>query len=113
LYCLSLLDLHVLVIPLVSSSLRPLRDRQYNGLRIEDTKGVTRTCKSKRDRQCNGLRLEDTKGVTRICKSKRDRQYNGLRLEDTKGITRTCKSIVLSVPLRFTCSSYTFGIFKL
>ena len=47
-----------------------MKDRQYNGLRLEDTKGVTRICKSKRDRQYNGLRLEDTKGVTRICKSK-------------------------------------------
>jgi hypothetical protein len=37
-----------------------------------------------KNRKNNGLRLEDTKGVTRTCKSKKDRQYNGLRLEDTK-----------------------------
>jgi hypothetical protein len=49
-----------------------MKDRQYNGLRLEDTKGVTRTCKSKRDRQYNGLKLEDTKGVTRTCKSMKD-----------------------------------------
>jgi hypothetical protein len=45
-----------------------------------------------KDRQYNGLRLEDTKGVTRICRSMKDRQYNGLRLEDTKGVTRVCPS---------------------
>ena len=43
-----------------------MKDRQYNGLKLEDTKGVTRICKSNRDRQSNGLKLEDTKGVTRI-----------------------------------------------
>jgi hypothetical protein len=42
---------------------------------VEDTKGVTRTCKSKKDRQYNGLRRYDTKEVTRICKSMKDRQY--------------------------------------
>jgi hypothetical protein len=52
-----------------------MKDRQYNGLKLEDTKGVTRICKSMKDRQYNGLRLEDTKGVTRTCKSMKDRDH--------------------------------------
>ena len=42
--------------------------------KIEDTKGVIRSCKSK-DRQHNGQTFEDTKGIIRSCKT--DRQYNG------------------------------------
>jgi hypothetical protein len=43
--------------------------------KIEDTKGVIRSCKSKKDRQHNGQTFEDTKGIIRSCKT--DRQYNG------------------------------------
>jgi hypothetical protein len=43
------------------------------------------------DRQCNGQKFEDTKGVVRSWKSK-DRQYNGQKFEDTKGVIRNCKS---------------------
>jgi hypothetical protein len=94
-----------------------MKDRQYNVLRLEDTKGVTRICKSMKDRQYNSLRLEDTKGVTRTCKFMKDRQYNGLRIEDTKGVTRTLwylqlLTLVLSVLHWITHSSYPFGIFK-
>ena len=60
-----------------------IEDKQCNGLKLEDTKGVTRTCKSMKDRQYNGLRLEDTKGVTRIRKSKKNRQHNDKKI--TKG----------------------------
>jgi hypothetical protein len=44
-----------------------------------------------KDRQCNGLKLEDTKEVIRSRKSN-DRQYNGLELEDAKGVIRSRKS---------------------
>jgi uncharacterized protein involved in type VI secretion and phage assembly len=69
-----------------------LRDRQCNGLELQDTKGVIRSRKSKKDRQYNGLELEDTKGAIRSRKSKKDRQYNCLELEDTKGVIRSRKS---------------------
>jgi hypothetical protein len=59
-----------------------LSDRQYNGQKCEDTKGVIRRRKSK-DRQYNGQKCEDTKGVIRSRKSKKDRQYNGQKCEDT------------------------------
>ena len=35
------------------------KDRQYNGQKSEDTKGVIRRCKSKKDRQCKGEKKED------------------------------------------------------
>jgi hypothetical protein len=35
-------------------------------------------------RQYNGQKLDDTKAVIRSRKSKKDRQYNGQKLEDTK-----------------------------
>ena len=41
--------------------------------------------KSKKERQYNILELDDTKGIIRSRKSKKDRQHNGLELEDTKG----------------------------
>jgi hypothetical protein len=50
---------------------------------------VLRSRKSKRDRQYNGLELEDTKGIIRRRKSKKDRKYNVLELEDTKEIIRS------------------------
>ena len=40
-------------------------------------------------RQYNGQKLEDTKGVIR--RYKRDRQYNGQKIEDTKGVIRRHK----------------------
>jgi competence transcription factor ComK len=58
---------------------------------------VIRSCKSK-DRQYNGQKFEDTKGVIRSCKSK-DRQYNGQKFEDTKGVIRTCDLQLLVTPL--------------
>jgi hypothetical protein len=99
LYCLSFLDLRLLITPLISCNSRSL-------------------CKCKKDKQCNGLELEDTKGVIRSRKSK-DRQYNGLELEDTKGVIRSRNSKdrqyndldALSVLLRFTASDDPFGIF--
>ena len=45
-------------------------------------------CNSKKDRQQNGQKLEDTKGIIRSCKSK-DRQHNGQKFEDTKGVIRS------------------------
>jgi hypothetical protein len=47
--------------------------RQHNGQRLEDTKGVIRSRKSKIDRQYNGQKLEDTKGVIRSHLSKKER----------------------------------------
>jgi hypothetical protein len=57
--------------------------------RVRRYQGIIRSRKSKKDRQRNGLELEDTKGILRSRKSKRDRQYNVLGLEDTKGIIRS------------------------
>ena len=48
--------------------------RQHNGQRLEDTKVVLRSRKSKIDRQHNGQKLEDTKGVIRSHISKKERQ---------------------------------------
>ena len=47
--------------------------------KFEDTKGG-QSEGIQRDRQYNGQKLEDTKGVIR--RHKRDRQYNGQKLED-------------------------------
>jgi hypothetical protein len=58
-----------------------LQDRQYNGLELEDTKGIIRSRKSK-DRQYYDLELEDTKGVIRIRKSTKDRQHYGQKKKD-------------------------------
>jgi hypothetical protein len=57
-----LIDLKHLITPLVSSNFWP--SPQYNGQKIEDNKGVIRSCKSK-DRQYNGQKFEDPKGVAR------------------------------------------------
>jgi hypothetical protein len=46
---------------------------QHNGLELEDTKGVIRSCKSKNDTQHNSLELEDTKGVIRSVNRRRTR----------------------------------------
>ena len=49
----------------------------------------TQKRKSKKDRQYNGLELEDTKGILRRRKSEKDRKYNVLELEDTTEIIRS------------------------
>jgi hypothetical protein len=66
------------------SVLRLTASDQHNDQKLEDTKGVIRSCISK-ERQHNDQKLEDTKGVIRIRKSK-DRQHNGQKLEYTKGV---------------------------
>ena len=58
------------------------RDRQYNGKKLEDTKGVIRSSKSK-DRQYNDQKCEETKEVIRSSKSK-DRQYNDQKKKDKR-----------------------------
>jgi uncharacterized protein involved in type VI secretion and phage assembly len=58
------------------------KERQYNILELDDTKGIIRSRKSKKDRQHNGLELEDTKGVIRSRKSK-DSQHNGQKTDNT------------------------------
>jgi hypothetical protein len=36
-----------------------LKDRQYNGRKFEDTKGIIRSCKLKKDRQYNEQTKKD------------------------------------------------------
>jgi hypothetical protein len=61
------------------------KDRQYNGQKSEDTKGVIRRCKSK-DRQYNG---QKTEGQT--IQWPKDRQYNGQKSEDAKAKRKKTK----------------------
>ena len=63
--------------------------RQYNGQRLEDTKGVTRSRTWKKVRQYDDQKLEDTKTETRNRTSKKFRQYDDQKLEDTRGVTRS------------------------
>ena len=58
------------------------KDKQYNGQKCKDIKGVIRSCKSK-DRRYNGQKFEDTKGAIRSHKSK-DRHYNGQQKNDKR-----------------------------
>jgi uncharacterized protein involved in type VI secretion and phage assembly len=84
---------------------------------------VIRSRKSKKDRQHNGQKFKDTKGVIRSCKSK-DRQQNGQKFEDTKGVIRSVNQrrtdniMVKSLKNDRQHNSqkesdYPFGIFKL
>jgi uncharacterized protein involved in type VI secretion and phage assembly len=65
--------------------IRTSKNRQHNGQKFEDTKGVNRIRISKKDRQHNGQKFEDTKGVIRIRTSTKDLQHNVQKFEDTKG----------------------------
>ena len=58
-----------------------MRDRQYHGLELEDTKGIIRRRKSKKDRKYNVLELEDTKEIIRSRISK-DSQHNGQKTDN-------------------------------
>ena len=93
-----------------------MKDRQYNGQKFEDSKGIIRSLKLKKDIQWPKVwryqrgnqkgqsvvlnwrtdiqwpKFEDTKGVIRSLKLKKDMQYNGQRCEDTKGVIRSLKS---------------------
>jgi hypothetical protein len=62
-----------------------------------------------KDRQYNVLELEDTKGIIRSRKSKTDRQHNGLQLEDAKGIIRSRKSKDRQLEHCIVCPSLTYG----
>ena len=42
-----------------------MEDREQNGQKFEDTKGLIRRQKSMKDREHNGQNFEDTKGVIR------------------------------------------------
>jgi hypothetical protein len=42
----------------------------------------------KKDRQCNGRKFEDTKGIIRIRKSKKDRQQNDQKKKDKQRSTK-------------------------
>ena len=53
-----------------------MKDREHNGQKFEDTKGLTRRHKSMKDREHN-QKFEDTKGLTRRHKSMKDREHNG------------------------------------
>ena len=46
-----------------------MKDREHNGQKFEDTKGVTRRQKSMKDREHNGQNFEDTKVLNRRHKS--------------------------------------------
>ena len=58
-----------------------MKDREHNGQKFEDTKGVIRRQKSMKDREHNGQKFEDTKGVIRRHKSMKDREHNGQKFE--------------------------------
>ena len=60
---------HQLIYQSSKGIISKLKDRQYNGQKVEDTNGVNRSRKSK-ERQRNGQQLKYTKGVNRSCKSK-------------------------------------------
>ena len=55
-----------------------MKDREHNGQKFEDTKGLTRRHKSMKDREHNGQKFEDTKGVIR-----RRRTNQSLKMKDT------------------------------
>jgi hypothetical protein len=42
-----------------------MKDREHNGQKFEDNKGVIKRHKSMKDREHNGQNLEDTNGVNR------------------------------------------------
>jgi hypothetical protein len=46
-----------------------MKDREHNGQKFEDTKGVTRRHNSMKDREHNGQKFEDTKVLNRRHKS--------------------------------------------
>jgi hypothetical protein len=53
-----------------------MKDREHNGQKFEDTKGVIRRHKSMKDREHNGQKFEDTKGVNRRHKPMKEREQN-------------------------------------
>ena len=54
-----------------------MKDREHNGQKFEDTKGVIRKHKSLKEREHNGQKFEDNKGIFRRHKSMKDREHNG------------------------------------
>jgi hypothetical protein len=61
-----------------------MKDREHNGQKFEDTKGVIRRHKSMKDREQNGQKFEDTKEIIRRNKSMKDREHNGQKLNIPK-----------------------------
>jgi hypothetical protein len=64
---------------------KSMKDRENNGQKFEDTKGLFWGHKSMKDREHNGQKFEDTKGVFRRHKSMKDREHNGQSLKMPKG----------------------------
>jgi hypothetical protein len=64
-----------------------------------------------KEREQNGQKFEDTKGLNRRHKSLKDREHNGQKFEDTKGVIRRHKS--MKDRAHIVSSDYSFGIFKL
>ena len=58
-----------------------MKDREHNGQKFEDTKGVIRRHKSMKDREHNGQKFEDTKGVI----INEDREHMAKSLKIPKG----------------------------
>jgi hypothetical protein len=91
-------DIKTCIVGHTSSAIFPplpvlvVKDPQYNGQKIEDNKGVIRSCKSK-DRQYNGQKFEDPKGVARSVNQRRN--DNTMDRKMIKGQT----TIILSVRL--------------
>ena len=57
-----------------------MKDREHNGQKSEDTKGVNRRHKSMKYREHNGQKFEDTKGVIRRHKSMKNTMTKSLKI---------------------------------
>ena len=62
--------------------LKILKEREQMGLKI------IRRHKSMKDREHNGQKFEDTKGLIRRHKSMKDREHNGQKFEDMKSLNQ-------------------------
>jgi hypothetical protein len=74
---------------------RDINPTSYNTIvltiKFEDIKGVIRRRNSQKDRQHNGQKIGDAKGLIRRHKSK-DRQQNCEMFEDITGLIRRCNT---------------------
>jgi hypothetical protein len=76
-----------------------MKDREHNGQKFEDTKGVIRRHKSMKDREHNGQKFEDTKGVIRLHKSMKEGEHNGQKFEELLWYLQTFGHCVLCTSL--------------
>ena len=60
-----------------------MKDREHNGQKFEDTKGVIRRHKSMKDREQNGQKFEDIKGCnqkTQINEGRENKMAKSLKI---------------------------------